>query len=133
MDSRSTEIARTCLAAAEGDTLTFPQIVGALMDAGFEAYAVDFRAGRATYYRPDDTFLDLPTHALETGIAAGFDSGLIRAAIRDAQAQAAGYSYKGFCRRIAAAGCASYLVSFLGRRAVYMGRTGETHVERFPV
>ena len=30
------------------------------------------------------------------------------------------------------AGCAGYLVSFPGRRAVYFGRTGETHVELFP-
>lgn len=132
MDTRSTEIARFCLAAAEGDTLTFPQIVGALMDAGFEAYAVDFRAGRATHYRPDGSCLDLPTHALDTGIAAGFDPAPIQAAIRNAQSKAPGYSYKGFCRRVAAAGCASYLVSFLGRRVVYVGRTGETHVEHFP-
>lgn len=38
----------------------------------------------------------------------------------------------GFCRKVAAAGCAGYVVSFPGRRAVYMGRTGETHVETFP-
>jgi hypothetical protein len=31
-----------------------------------------------------------------------------------------------------AAGCAGYIVSFLGRRVVYFGRTAETHVEHFP-
>jgi len=33
---------------------------------------------------------------------------------------------------VVAAGCTGYLVSFPGQRAVYFGRTGETHVEHFP-
>lgn len=32
----------------------------------------------------------------------------------------------------AAAGFEGYLVSLPGRRAVYFGRTAETHVEHFP-
>ena len=40
--------------------------------------------------------------------------------------------YREFCARIAASGCVGYLVSLAGRRAVYYGRTGETHVEYFP-
>ncbi len=43
-----------------------------------------------------------------------------------------GYTYKGFCRKVAAAGCAGYIVSFSGRRALDIGRTAETHVELFP-
>lgn len=132
MDPQHIQTARACLAAAEADTRTFPEIVGTLMEAGFEGYAVDFRAARATYYRPDGSMLDLPTHALYTPIADKFDLAPIQAAIRAAQTQAPGYSYLGFCRTVAAAGCASYLVSFLGRRAVYLGRTGESHVELFP-
>jgi hypothetical protein len=31
-----------------------------------------------------------------------------------------------------AAGCAGYIVSFLGKQALYYGRTAETHVEHFP-
>jgi len=34
--------------------------------------------------------------------------------------------------QVKAAGCAGYLVSFLGRRVVYYGRSAETHVEHFP-
>ena len=49
-----------------------------------------------------------------------------------AQSQAPGYSHRGFCEKAAAAGCAGYLVSFSGRRALYMGRTAETRVEKFP-
>jgi hypothetical protein len=43
MSEHQTAIARTCLEAAEGNTMAFPQIVGTLMEAGFESYAIDFR------------------------------------------------------------------------------------------
>ena len=49
-----------------------------------------------------------------------------------AQTLAPGYTYKGFCAKARAAGCAGYIVSFTGRRAVYFGRTAEIHVEHFP-
>jgi len=43
-----------------------------------------------------------------------------------------GYTYKGFRAKVAGAGCAGYLASFLGKRVLYYGRTGETHTEYFP-
>ena len=132
MDDRKAAVAKSCLDGAESNTMMFPQIVGALVQAGFESYAIDFRRARATYYLPDGGSLELPIHELDVPVAANFDVGPIQAAIRDAQQQAPGYSYKGFCRKVAAAGCAGYVVSFSGRRALYMGRTAETHVEHFP-
>lgn len=30
------------------------------------------------------------------------------------------------------AGCAGYIVSFIGRRVLHLGRTAETHIEHFP-
>ena len=53
-------------------------------------------------------------------------------AIREAQALVPGYSYLGFCAKAKRAGCAGYMVSFSGRRALYFGRDGATHVEHFP-
>ena len=41
-------------------------------------------------------------------------------------------SYAAFGAKAKAAGCAGYIVSFLGRRVVYFGHTAETHVEHFP-
>ncbi|MBS0539454.1 MAG: DUF1398 domain-containing protein, partial [Proteobacteria bacterium] len=64
--------------------------------------------------------------------AAAFDAARVRAAIKEAQDMVPGYTYKGFCAKTAAAGCAGYIVSFLGRRVLYFGRTAETHVEKFP-
>ncbi|HTZ69908.1 MAG TPA: DUF1398 family protein [Acetobacteraceae bacterium] len=132
MDKRLTATAEACLDGAERNTMNFPDIVRTLMQAGFESYTIDFRRASATYYTPDGESIVLATHRPETPIAARFGSAAIRAAIGEAQALVPGYSYRGFCEKVMAAGCAGYIVSFAGRRAVYFGRTAETHVETFP-
>jgi uncharacterized protein YbcV (DUF1398 family) len=65
-------------------------------------------------------------------VAERFDAAIVRQAIGEAQALAPGYTYPGFCAKVAGAGCAGSLVSFPGRRVLYYGRTGETHTELFP-
>jgi uncharacterized protein YbcV (DUF1398 family) len=132
MDAHLVRIARSCLEAAEDNSMTFPQIVGKLMRAGFESYAIDFRRATATYYRADGDSVALETHRNETPVAAALDKDAIQSAIREAQQLVPDYTYKGFCEKVRAAGCAGYIVSFSGRRAVYFGRTAETHVELFP-
>lgn len=125
-------IARDCLAGAEGNRVTFPEIVGALIGAGFDGYLVDYRRNAATYYLPDGTAFDVPTHIGTAPISAAFDAASVRAAIAEAQSGAPGYNYLGFGEKIRAAGCAGYLVTFPGRRILYFGRDGTTHVEHFP-
>ena len=93
---------------------------------------MDLRRGEACYFTPRGEHLVLPTHAPATAVAPGFDAAALKAAITEAQQNAPGYTYKGFCRKAAEAGCAFYVVSFSGRRALYVGRTGETHTEHFP-
>lgn len=132
MDPHQIHAAEACLRGAETDGMTFPEIVERLMRAGFESYAVDFRRATATCYRPDGDSHLLPTHRAAVPVAAALDIAAIRAAIAEAQRQVPGYTYAGFCRTIMAAGCAGYVVSFSGRRAVYLGRTAETHEEPFP-
>lgn len=132
MDAEQKALAQDCLAASENGTLTFPQIVGALIDGGFESYIVDFRRETATYYLPSGESVELPAHEAEGPVAAAFDVAVVQAAIREAQTLAPGYTYRGFCAKVKAAGCAGYIVSFSGRRAVYFGRTGEIHTEHFP-
>ena len=128
----SIHTARACLEAAETGAMSFPQIVGTLMEAGIESYRIDFRRAVAIYFRADGCSFDLPAPFPAFEVAAGFDAESISTAIHAAQTQADGYSYPGFCRTVTQAGCAEYLVSFIGRRALYIGRTGETHTERFP-
>jgi len=132
MDTRPKTIAEKCKDGAETDTMTFPEIVSTLMEAGFESYIVDFRRRTATYYLPSDESVEFKTHETAVPVAARFDDAALSAAIREAQNLVPGYTYKGFCAKAKAAGCAAYMVSFAGKRAVYFGRTGETHVEYFP-
>lgn len=112
--------------------MAFPHIVGMLIEAGFEAYTVDYRRNRSTYYLPDGDSVDIDLHAVDDIVAAAFDASTVEAAVREAQTHAPGYTYAGFCRKVRAAGCAGYMVSFSGRRVVYFGRTAEVHVEYFP-
>jgi uncharacterized protein YbcV (DUF1398 family) len=132
MDANLKSAAESCLEASEQGTLSFPQVVGRLMEAGFESYAIDFRRWTAIYYLPGGESIEIAAHRRDAPIAAAFDDAAITAAIREAQANGPDYTYKGFCEKAMRAGCAGYIVSFTGRRAVYFGRTGETHVELFP-
>lgn len=132
MDAERIDIAERCLAAAHDGSLSFPEIVGTLIEAGFEGYIVDYRRNTTAYYLPDgdSVLLEMPRH--EGGVAAEFNAAGVEACVREAQANAPGYTYAGFCRKAKAQGCAGYIVSFLGRRVVYFGRSAETHVELFP-
>lgn len=132
MDAARIAIAQTCLDAAHDGSLSFPEIVGKLSAAGFEGYMVDYRRDTQTYYLPDSdsVMLEMPSSA--GAITATFDAAGVEKLVRWAQTNGPEYTYKAFCERVKAAGCAGYLVSFLGRRVVYFGRTAETHVEHFP-
>lgn len=132
MDAERIAVAKACLDGAHDGSLSFPAIIGKLLAAGFEGYSVDYRRSRQTYYFPDgdSVELDMPHHPGPVGAA--FDGGVVEAQVRWAQAGGPDYSYAAFCEKVTAAGCAGYLVSFLGRRVVYYGRTAETHVELFP-
>lgn len=125
-------VAEACLRAAEDNTMTFPEIVGRLAEAGVESYAVDLRRGSATYYGGDGESVVIDAHHDHAPVAEGFDAVTVQVAIKEAQQLVAGYSYAGFRRKVMAAGCAGYFVSFPGKRAVYFGRTGEIHTEHFP-
>jgi uncharacterized protein YbcV (DUF1398 family) len=112
--------------------MTFPQNLRLRMEAGFDGYAVDFPRSTRTYYMPNGETIELQTAPTPTPVAESFDASMVRAAIREAQQLVPGYSYKGFCAKAAKAGCAGYVVSLLGRRVLYYGRTCETHTEYFP-
>ncbi len=126
------DVARATLDGSESGTMTFPESWRMLMEAGFDGYAVDFRRSTRTYYMPDGAAIELKTEPTPTPVAERFDAEIVKAALREAKAQVPGYTYKGFCAKVAGAGCAGYVVSFLGKRVLYHGRTGETHTEYFP-
>lgn len=132
MSTNWKELARATLEGAETDKMSFPQGVQLLMQAGFDGYAADFRRATRIYYLPDGQALELASAWPPENVAAQFDAASVKRAIKEAQDQVPGYTYRGFCAKVAAAGCAGYLVSLPGRRVLYYGRTGETHTEYFP-
>jgi uncharacterized protein YbcV (DUF1398 family) len=132
MTNDKTATARACLEGAETNMMTFPQIIGTLMQEGFESYEINFRRETAIYYLTDGTSIELPTHKGSTPVAPVLDATALQGAIKEAQQLVAGYTYKGFCEKAKAAGCAGYIVSLSGRRALYIGRDAATHVELFP-
>lgn len=132
MEAERISIAKKCLHAAQDGSLSFPEIMGKLKAAGFEGYAVDYRRNIQTYYLPDGDSVALDMHFSAGIVAAAFDAGDVERLVRWAQANPAEYSYVAFCEKAKAAGCAGYIVSFLGRRVMYFGRTAETHIEHFP-
>lgn len=132
MNEQLTATAQECLDAAYAGTMDFPTIVHTLSEAGFEGYEVDFRRATSTYFRASGESVQLAMPKSDMPVAAEFQANGIERAVREAQNKVPGYTYPGFCVKVKAAGCAGYMVSFLGRRVVYFGRTAETHVEHFP-
>ncbi len=132
MSTNWQDLARKTLEGAEGNTMTFPESVKLLTEAGFDGYAVDFRRAVRIYYRPAGETLELTSAWAPETVAERFDPEAVKSALREAQMQVPGYTYKGFCAKVTAAGCAGYVVSLLGRRVLYYGRTCETHTEYFP-
>ena len=132
MSEPLTATAQRCLDAAYAGTMDFPTIVRALIEAGFEGYDVDYRRGTSTYFLASGESVQLTLPTSDAHVAAAFSAPDVERAVREAQTKAPGYTYAGFSAKVKAAGCAGYMVSFLGKRVVYFGRTAETHVEHFP-
>ena len=129
MDAHVKDVVREMSKASDEERITFPKVVKALTDVGIERYHTDLVAARKTYYLPGGDFEETEVHKASAP-ALEFSAEGVEKALRAIQRQEIGY--REFCRRIAAAGCVGYLVSFAGRRAVYYGRTGDQYVEWFP-
>jgi len=130
MDTQVKSAMEACSKASDESSLSFPQVVARLMDAGVEWYHADLLRSEKTYYLPDGKSHAVPNAALSHAPAHEFSPAGVENAIRAIQAQS--ITYKEFCERIGAAGCVGYFVSFPGRQAIYFGRSGASHVEPFP-
>lgn len=130
MHTNVREIAAACSKAAEDGALNFPQILGKLSAAEIESYLVDYRRAVKTYYLPDGNSIEVAGGNTHGAVAAAFDAERGAAAV--GQSQRGEHSYREFCHKVIAAGCAGYIVSILGRRVAYFGRTAEMHIEHFP-
>ncbi len=132
MNDHQKHMAQACKQGAENDTMAFPDSVKQLTEAGFDRYVVDFCQATMTYYLPASESLTFSFLHEATAIPETFAVETIKDAIRAAQTKRENYTYQWFCQAVMEAGCIGYLVSLLGKRVVYFGRTGDSHVEYFP-
>ena len=132
MELHQQATAQSCLDGSYGNTMTFRDCVKALAEAGFDGYHVDYRLNTRTYYLPNGETLELTNPHVAGPVAPEFNQAGVADAIKWAQSCPSDCSYIAFNTRVTANGCAGYIVSLLGRRVLYFGRTAETHVEPFP-
>jgi uncharacterized protein YbcV (DUF1398 family) len=111
--------------------ISFPDVVRRLREAGVERYHVDLTRDETTYYLPSGESHVFATGGPRETIAETFDPAAVEQAVR--AIQRAEIIYPEFVRRIMAAGCVGYFTQIDGRRVQYVGRTGDMHVEPFPV
>jgi uncharacterized protein YbcV (DUF1398 family) len=130
MDPRIKSVISECAQASDEERSSFPEIVARLMEAGVERYQADLIRSSKTFYLLNGESEVIACHDVGVAPATQFFPVAIEAAVRASQRRE--IQYREFCRRVATAGCVGYFVSLLGRRAVYYGRTAETHVEHFP-
>lgn len=130
MEKAVEAVIRETLNASNEGRIHFGQVIGNLVSAGLESYAVDYRTGRVTYYMPSGETFTLAQETAQVDIAAEFSGTGIKAAI--VGAQRGEVMYPQFKQLSQAAGCIGYTVWLSGRHVTYYGRQGETHVEHFP-
>ena len=130
MNENTRAVIRFIFDASNAGNIHFGEVIGQLKDVQVESYHVDYRSGRTTYYLPDGATLDFGFELPQECIAQEFDGDAVRAAILGAQQGRVMYpEFKKLSQR---AGCVAYTVWIAGRHVTYLGRRGETHIERFP-
>jgi uncharacterized protein YbcV (DUF1398 family) len=130
MDAAISHVVRECSRASDEDRENFAAIVGRLIEAGIERYHADLVRSEKTFYLPNGESETVPNRAIKVTPALSFSPAGVEAAVRAAQAGT--IAYRTFCERALASGCVGYHVSIAGRRVIYYGRSGDSHVEWFP-
>jgi uncharacterized protein YbcV (DUF1398 family) len=130
MNAEKTQVIQESARGALTGEITFAEIVGKLAEIGIERYHADYSRQEITYYLPDgDSLVVTSPHPSHT-TAVEFSPSAVEAAVR--QSQRNEHTYLDFIRKTMAAGCVGYFVQIAGRRVIYFGRNGESHVEHFP-
>jgi uncharacterized protein YbcV (DUF1398 family) len=130
MNAEQTQVIQGCAQGALTGEIAFPEIVGRLSEIGVERYHADYSRQEITYYLADGDSLVVATLHPSHATATEFSPSAVEAAVR--QSQRNEHTYLDFIRKTMTAGCVGYFVQITGRRVVYFGRNGESHVEHFP-
>lgn len=130
MNPEQSQVIHACVRGALTGEMAFPEIVGNLAQIGVERYHADYSRHETTYYLADGQSLVVATDHPSHATAREFSASAVEAAVR--QSQRNEHTYLDFIRKTMAAGCVGYFVLITGRRVIYFGRCGESHVEHFP-
>ncbi len=110
--------------------ITFPEVVRQLLESGIESYRVDLVQNQKTFYSQDGEAYTKNFDFKGPAIAPEFSTAKTVAAIR--ASQTGQINYTEFLNQVMQAGVSSYTACLTGRKVVYMGRKGDSHVEHFP-
>ncbi len=130
MNAEQTQVIQGCAIGALTGEIAFPEIVGRLAQIGVERYHADYCRQEITYYLADGDSLVVATLHSSQATATVFSASVVEAAVR--QSERNEHTYLDFIRKTMAAGCVGYFVQITGRRVIYFGRNGESHLEHFP-
>lgn len=133
MKIETMDVMYECTQRSLNGDITFPELVKKLETIGVESYTVDLVRAEKTHYMPNgESHIEpMPLPLSSDGIPADFSAEGIVSAIQSIQRGE--IFYVEFLKRIMKAGCTAYSVFIDGRRTIYFGRTGDNHVEYFPV
>lgn len=130
MKEETIAVMNECATRSHEGTITFPEVVRKLAEAGVEWYHTDYLREVHTYYLPNGESHIEALGSLPEPPAQEFSDAGVDAAVRSIQR--GDIDYGEFVRWTMAAGCIGYFVLIAGRHAIYFGCKGEQHLEPFP-
>jgi uncharacterized protein YbcV (DUF1398 family) len=130
MDANVRTVIQECSKASAEGRISFGEVVMKLVGVGVERYHVDYVRRDTTYYLPNGDVEIVEGHDYGVAPAPTFSATGVEAAVRGAQAGT--LKYRAFSQQALEAGCVGYVASMAGKRVVYYGRSGDSHVEWFP-
>ncbi len=111
--------------------MSFPEIVGQLINNGVAYYHVDYTQLSITYYGVAGAVVITPISCADFPVIPNqFNAEVLKHVIKDSQVN--GQHFNDFCRRAMAAGLQGYFAFLQGKRVVYYGAKGDIHTEWFP-
>lgn len=125
------ETIEQCVHDSHDGRLTFPEVLGRLVEVGVESYWVDYRSQSSTYYLSNNEAICIPMKLPTIEMPTSFNKDAVISAIRGAQSDQV--RYPEFLKLTMSSGCIGYIVWIIGRYVSYFGRQGEIHIEHFPL
>lgn len=124
------EVIKNTIKMSLAGKMTFPQVVGALINEGIEFYHVDMLRSETRYYATTGDSMVESIDLVHPTIAKEFSASKVEAAVR--KIQGGNSTYIQFMNEISDAGCVYYIANLAGKNVSYFGRLGDCHTEHFP-